>query len=210
MSDSGSVLIEAHYFPCLAYFAALQPHSQVVLEAFENYPKKTYRNRCQVLAANKVVSLSVPVTKTGAKQLMKDVRIDYRENWPKDHWRTVVSAYGKAPFFSELAPAFEAIFQKKTPFLLDLNVESLTICLSLLGWSKAISLSEWYLEPSISPTDLRDAIHPKQPEGWARFYRPVPYPQNFGEQFVSNLSVLDVLFCQGPYAGQIIAQSVAR
>lgn len=206
------ILIEPHYFPCLAYFACLSAHDSVMLEAHQHYAKQSYRNRCQVRTANKVVSLSVPVVKDDGKQKMGEVRIDYRDNWLKDHWRTIVSAYAKAPFFSEFAPVFEAVLFRKPTLLLDLNKDILTNCLQLLGWQRAISVSEQYLEEqetqdNIAFNDWRNVIHPKKTGTLARVYKPVAYPQNFGGAFAPNLSVLDVLFCEGPVAGQIIRQS---
>lgn len=206
------LLIEPHYFPCIAYFACLSAHDSVVLEVHEHYAKQSYRNRCQVRTASKVASLSVPVVKAGGKQQMKDVQVDYRDNWLKNHWRTIVSAYGKAPFFNEFAPVFETVLFRKPPLLLDLNKEILTKCLELLGWKRAISVSEQYLEEDVGQSsngfeDWRNMIHPKEKETLARLYRPMAYPQNFGGEFAPNLSVLDVLFCEGPRAGHIIRQS---
>ena len=212
MPLNNQLLIEPHYFPCIAYFACLSARDPVVLEAHEHYAKQSYRNRCQVRAANKVVSLSVPVVKSDGKQKMGDVRIDYRDNWLKDHWRTIVSAYGKTPFFGEFAPVFETVLFAKPPLLLDLNKEILTKCLHLLGWQRTISVSEQYLEGDVAQgsngsQDWRNMIHPKKTATLARIYRPVAYPQNFGGGFAPNLSVLDLLFCEGPIAGHIIRQS---
>lgn len=205
------LLIEPHYFPCLAYFSCLWAHGSVVLEIHEHYAKQSYRNRCQVRTANKVANLSVPVIKTGGKQKMRDVRIDYREDWLKNHWRTMVSAYGKAPFFAEFAPVFEAVLFRRHTFLLDLNMGILTNCLQLLAWNRAVSVSEQYLEESGGQcgdfSDWRNLIHPKNAGMLARVYKPVVYAQNFGGPFVQNLSVLDALFCEGPRAGQLIRQS---
>ncbi len=205
--DSKPPQIELHYFPCLAYFACLWPHQIIVLEAHENYTKQSYRNRCRIRTANKVVSLSVPVVKGNTKQKAKDIRINYQENWLKDHWRTITSAYGKAPFFGELGFVFETVLFKKHQFLFDLNLDILTNCLHVLGWKKQIIVSEQYLEETSTSADYRNRIHPKKPELWTEVYQPIPYLQNFGDDFVPNLSVLDVLFCKGRYASEVIRQS---
>jgi len=36
------------------------------------------------------------------------------------------------------------------------------------------------------------------------FHRPVQYSQNFGVEFVSNLSIIDLLFCQGPATSDVL------
>jgi len=206
--DSLSPLIELHYFPCLAYFTCLWPYKTILLEAHENYIKQSYRNRCYIRTANKVANLSVPVMSGNTKQNIREVRIDYRENWLKDHWRTIASGYGKAPFFSELAPFFENILFKKHRFLFDLNLEILTMCLRLLGHHKNILLSEQYLEPGIAQPDYRNRIQAKKTDSLSGIYQSVVYQQNFGHDFVPNLSILDILFCEGLYAANIISHSV--
>ncbi|MDJ1470597.1 WbqC family protein [Cytophagaceae bacterium DM2B3-1] len=207
LPDSKSAYIELHYFPCLAYFACISSYESILLESAENYTKQSYRNRCNIRTANKVANLSVPVVKGNTKQRIKDIHIDYSENWIKDHWRTIASGYGKAPFFSELAPVFERILHKKHTFLFDLNLEILTNCLRILRWKKEIRLSNEYFKGSEVPNDFRDRIHPKKTELLTDLYKVVPYTQNFGSDFVPNLSILDILFCEGIYASDLICQS---
>ncbi len=66
------LLIELHYLPCIQYFTHLLEYEKVVLEADEHYPKQTYRNRCRVLTAQKVMTLSVPVAKGPGRPATRD------------------------------------------------------------------------------------------------------------------------------------------
>ena len=61
-------------------------------------------------------------------------------------------------------------------------------------------------EPGI--IDLRGIISPKTEESEYDFYRPQTYPQIFGKDFVANMSVIDMLFSEGPNARTIIQKSV--
>ncbi len=203
------LLIELHYLPCIQYFTHLLTYEKVVLEAAEHYPKQTYRNRCRVRTAQKVNTLSVPVSKGPGKALTRDVKIDYHQPWLKDHWRTIASAYGKAPFFPDYAPFFEKTLFKKYTFLFDLNLELLTNCLFLLGIKKNIAITTGYQE--VAPEgvkDLRNAVTLEK-EGIAESFHPfVNYRQVFGNEFAPNLSIADLLFCQGPAAASIIRRSI--
>lgn len=205
------VLLDLHYLPSLEYFAALLKYDYVYIEAHEHFQKQSYRNRCYIRAANKVDMLSVPVLDGRRKVLMRDTRIDYQQGWLKDHWRAIMSAYGKSPFFAYYAPYFEQILFKKHTFLYDLNWELLTKCLDLLQLRNKIkSTSSYIKELDLNCLDLRSVIHPKKNYLNNKIYRALPYVQNFGSEFVSNLSIVDLLFCQGVEARQYLERSVIR
>jgi hypothetical protein len=59
-------------------------------------------------------------------------------------------------------------------------------------------------------SDLRSSIHPKQDLEKISFYRPVEYIQVFGDQFIRNLSILDLIFCEGPNSREIILESIGH
>lgn len=208
---SGCVLIEAHYLPCIAYFACITSADSIILEACEHYVKQSYRNRCRILTANKIVTLSVPVHKGSRRRPIREVKIDYSQSWLKDHWRTIASAYGKAPFFEEYSPYFEKALLKKNQYLFDLNVELLTICLRLLNLSRQVASTDTFEERLASAVnDYRNAITTNNTGFATSQYVDVRYRQNFGSNFVPNLSILDLLFCQGPQAVQVIRQSIVN
>jgi hypothetical protein len=94
-----TALIEAHYLPSIAYFTAILPAHEILLERCEYFEKQTYRNRCRIKTTNGVVQLTVPTTSKHGKVVISDVRLDYTQKWLNNHWRPVQSAYGKAPIF---------------------------------------------------------------------------------------------------------------
>jgi hypothetical protein len=208
---SRGIRIELHYLPSLTYFTALLPFDTVWLEAAEHYGKQSYRNRCYVLTANGIDRLTVPVLNGTHKQLIRDIRIDDRQAWPDRHWRCLVSAYSKAPFFEYYADELELVFRSKWVYLFDLNLELLTLCLKWLGWQKKLELTETF-ERQLS-NEVLDAH--AQINAWGntqngRFYRPVSYQQNFGNVFVPDLSILDLIFCQGTVATDVLKQSLIQ
>lgn len=178
----------------------LMQFDRVWLEAHEHYQKQSYRNRSYVLTANKVDVLTVPVQQ-GNHLPIRDLRIDNGQSWQKHHWRCLRAAYGKTPFYEYYAPEFEPVYRKEWSFLFDLNYELLTICLKLLGVRKGVDLTEWYeREALLSRFDGRSRVNPPYDSESYVFHQPVRYQQNFGPDFVQNLSIIDLLFCQGPDA----------
>lgn len=200
-----TVLMELHYLPCLEYFTCLNNYDLVILEYQENYPKQTMRNRCYVKTTNKTDLLTVPVVK-GA-ELARDVKIDYGQDWRRRHWGCFQSAYGKSPFFEYYAPELNKVYSGRPAFLFDLNFDLLTVCLRLLGIKKKITGNLAYSEKTTADiSDKRSKISGSAgSEG--NFYKSIPYYQTFGNDFVPNLSIVDLLFNQGPESRKILQQS---
>ena len=204
-----AVLIEAQYLPSLAYFSVLASASKIIVEKFEHYEKQTFRNRCYINTVHGKETLTVPVTSKHGKPAITDIRIDYSQKWLNNHWRTIQSSYGKAPFYEYYSEDLHAIMFKKFERLYDMNLELLTMCLKWLKWEKPVLESPGYeKEPFGGIIDLRSVINPKKPELTLKFYKPVVYPQVFGNKFVDNLSLIDLVFCEGPGARAIVQASI--
>lgn len=178
---------------------------EVRLEAHEHYQKQSYRNRCYVLTANKVDALTVPVQQGTHHQPIRDLRIDTGQSWQVHHWRCLRAAYGKSPFFEYYASDFEGVYQKSWNFLFDLNYELLTICLKLMRIRPSINLTDWYdTNVPVGLFDARSAVNLRNRHRTYVFHQAVSYSQNFGQNFVPNLSIVDLLFCQGPAVTDVL------
>jgi hypothetical protein len=182
---------------------------KVRLERHEHYVKQTFRNRCYINTEHGRDVLIVPLTAKHNKVAVADVKVDYGQKWLNNHWRTIESAYGKAPFFEYYSHDLHEVLFKRHSFLYDLNLNLLTLCLKWLRWDVAVEETLSYEKnPADGILDFRSFITPKKPDNVARVYRPVPYYQVFGNAFVDNLSLLDLIFCSGPEAGRIVRDSV--
>ena len=194
---SSSLLIELHYFPCVHFFSLLSEHDTIVLEAHETFQKQSYRNRTQILSSQKVENLLIPVLSGNSHLPIRDIRIDHSQKWRIIHQRAIRSAYGKSPFFEYYSEDILSLYDNPVPFLFDFNLNVLTLCLKLLKWKKKILLSSGYQTLDATKMsdfkDFRGVIHPKK-ELQTDFK---PYQQVFGRQFEPNLSILDLLFCEG-------------
>ncbi len=192
-------LIELQYLPTVAYFSQIAQYEEVIIEVCENYQKGSYRNRCQILGANGVMSMSIPLEKGKHQQTpIREVRINYTERWNVQHWQGIRSAYGRAPFWEFYADYFEPVFQKKHEFLFDFNLELFQICCKLLKIKPQLSFTSSY-EKTIDNAeiiDLRNQIKPNLS------FETKKYPQVFEDRFgfVPDLSIIDLLFCMGNQA----------
>jgi len=209
--STSTLLIDLHYLPNLEYFACLFPHNTIRLEAQESYQKQTYRNRCYVLTSQKVDRLTVPVCKSSSKLPYKIMGIDHSQPWEDLHWRALCTAYGKAPYFKYFAEYFHAVFLRRYIYLFDLNLTLLQTCLQLLQLDKKIELSENYEKELVGHSvDARHSIRPHTRLNPSNYHQPVQYQQVFGKVFHPNLSIIDLLFCEGHNACTILQQATAR
>jgi hypothetical protein len=199
--QSTEVRIELQYLPCLEYFTCILQYDRVYIDIEERYVKQTYRNRCDVLTTNKIDTLTVPVKGYEPASSTKDILIDYNQDWTRRHLGCLQSAYGKSPFYEYYAHEFKRVYEKKLAYLVDLNYELLTICLRLTGIRKDIqyNLSGEQIIENSAENAISLINNRKQPDSH-KYYNPAPYYQTFGNDFVGNLSIVDLLFNMGPEA----------
>ena len=196
------------YFPCISYMARYIVDSAPVIEVWETYHKQTYRNRCRVMTANGVESLSVPVVKINGNHTMtKDVVISYKEHWQQIHRRCLESAYKAAPYFDHYYDYLKTIFENHFERLVDLNDAALTAVLKMLKVNKEIVHTTDYVH--VVENDLREAFSPKvisNPDSFPEYYQ--VFSAKF--PFTPDLSVLDLIFNEGPEAMKIFTRSEAN
>ena len=208
-------VIEWQYLPPVQYFTKWLLYEEVLLENWENYRKGTFRNRTYIAAANGPLRLTIPLRKgKNEQQPISEVRIAFDQPWPQQHWSSIQSAYGNAPFFPYYANDLEAAFRQPPSRLIDWNRVLLQIILPALNLPDEIRQTDrWqdHLPPEVD--DLRNHLHPKpQHRKPDPRFQPQPYAQVFMEKhgFLPNLSILDLLFCAGPESLFILEASSLR
>ncbi|MEN8155312.1 MAG: WbqC family protein [Bacteroidota bacterium] len=193
------------------YFARLVREEHPLLEQYDNYLKQTYRSRCRILGPNGVHSLSIPVKrKRGKKSLFKEIRVDYDKPWNKIHWKSLVAAYGTSPFFEFIRDDLKPLYERRFEFLVDLNLQMLEKTVEIMGLAIPVRLSDAFTEIT-GKDDPRAFIHPKIDLVVADpSFSPVSYHQVFTEKhgFQPNLSILDLLFNEGPNSLSILHGSL--
>ncbi|MFZ1703517.1 MAG: WbqC family protein [Saprospiraceae bacterium] len=193
------IVHETQCFSSTEVYRQYFQHDEVWIEAKENYQKRSYRNKYNILTSQGVTSLTIPLSagKNNQKPI-KDVRIAYESDWIKIHLNTIRAAYGNSPFFEHYFDFIEKIYSKKPSFLYDFNTESLHFICTKIGCPIIIGETSIYeLHYPASVTDYR-----KQPLSIVELSSnpTTKYVQvwQLEKTFYKNLSILDALFCLGP------------
>jgi hypothetical protein len=195
------VLLSTAYFPPVSWMAAAVQSGSIQIENHETYPKQTFRNRCNIATSSGILSLTVPVNRVNGNHTKTcDIRIDNSVNWQMLHWRSIVTAYNKSPYFLYYRDIVEPIFLKKHESLIDLNTEVLKSILHALKIKNIDILYTDQYETKPDLYDLRNSFHPKLNQRQEITYNLPRYIQTFEEKngFVADLSIIDLLFNLGP------------
>lgn len=195
------VLLSTAYFPPVSWIAVAIQSGSINLEIHETYPKQTFRNRCTIATSSGTLNLTVPVKRVNGNHTKTfEIQIDNSRNWQLLHWRSIVTAYNKSPFFLYYRDIFEPIFLKKQEGLIDLNTDILKgILLALKIKTKEIRYTaEYEFQPDCY--DLRNSFHPKINTGQKITCCLPRYIQAFEEKYgyITDLSIIDLLFNLGP------------
>lgn len=189
-----TVLLSTAYLPNLNYLSQVMQHDTIIIEQHENFVKQTYRNRCDIVTANGKLSLSIPLIKQADKELISNKKISYAEDWQKQHWRTIVSAYKNSPYFEFFEDEFKPFYEKQFEYLLDYNTQLLQTVLHILRIKKQIEFTQTFELNSTQVIDFRNLSDIEKTNMNAK-----PYYQVFADKlgFTPNLSCLDALFNVG-------------
>ena len=199
-----TAILSSAYFPPIDYFAVLRSYPDFFIEGCENYIKQSYRNRCNIFASDGVLSLTIPIIKGGVHMPIRDVKADYSYPWLLRHKRAIISAYRSSPFFEYYCDDLFSILDKKEIFLFDINQQLLSALCEMCGLKVNISLTQEYVQSNrLEDTivDFRETIHPKKESPVFNDDKKLkPYYQVFSDKwgFKSNLSIIDLLFNEGP------------
>jgi len=224
------VILQCGYIPWLGYFDQLDRADIFIIYDDTQYSKGTWRARNRIKTPQGPQWLTVPVVVNGFP-LIKDVKIDEHDNWAVKHLKSIKQNYSKAPFFADYFPVFSSVYERKWEYLVDLDVEFIMRIKEALGITTRVLFSSdlkcegertqrlidmclklgatEFIEGAAGKSYLlgqgEEAFNKNGIKiTYQEYHHPI-YEQLYGD-FISHLSVIDLLFNHGPASLEIIRE----
>ena len=227
------MILTAHqpvYLPWLGLFHKIALADTFISFNQVQYLLKDWNNRNKIKTSAGDIWLTVPVlTKGHRERTIKEIEINNSVNWRKKHWKSILLAYKKAPFFKKYSDFLEDVYKREWELLTELNEYMLKWFLDVLGIKvKFLDASEFHFSGKKSDLVLDMCkcleadvyIFGEQGKNYAdielfekkdikivfqEYNHPV-YPQLHGN-FISHISILDLLFNCGEKSLEILMDS---
>jgi hypothetical protein len=208
-----TALLSTAYLPPVQYISKFLK-GPVLIEQHENFQKQSFRNRCCIIGANGMQQLVIPVKKMhGEKMPVQSVEIDYSSPWVNIHKKSIRSAYQNSAYYEFYADDFNALYDTRVPGLFDWNMVCLKTIFTFLKLNTEILTTTGYIKNENEMDDYRDSISSK-PRLYKEdpHFKPTVYQQVFTERFgfQPNLSIIDLIFNEGPRAKEILKMSLCQ
>ncbi|RZJ28846.1 MAG: hypothetical protein EOO48_08975, partial [Flavobacterium sp.] len=157
------ILIHPTYFPSVSHFVAIAQADSVTLEMDDNFQKQTNRNRMYIYSPNGVQLLNIPVKHSHiGHQKTKDIQLETAFDWQKQHFKSLEAAYRSSPFFEYFEDTLMPVFEKKHTYLMDLNLQTMSIVSKCLGLNFDYKETTEYFHEAPGFSDFRTLANGKK------------------------------------------------
>ena len=218
------------YLPWLPFFRKIIESDIFVFLDDAQYEKNGWQNRNKIKVNGKNTWITVPVHADMHLKL-NEIKMVQNIDWQKKHCKTFEINYSKSKYFSEYWKKLEIIYQKKFEYLIDINIELIYFILNEIGVTKKIIKSselnikekgskrileickqigaETYISgmglPGKKYLDVKDFEQDNIKIEFHNFEYS-KYSQ-IGDNFIPNLSCIDLLLNEGNNSKEIILSS---
>ncbi len=218
-----SAIHQPNFLPWMGYFHKIATvDTFIFFDSVALSNGKTWTSRCQILVKGEAHWLTLPVRKSGrgGQRICEVELLDFTQNWRKT-LKTMRHAYGKAPHFDAVFPFLEKFEKENFTLLADFNAQLIESISRELGFKtqfvkssskpelmQSSDLKTDYIVQTCTAFEVKNYVSGRggslifleqekfKNAGIAidfQGFTSQPYAQSNASEFVSGLSIVDVL-----------------
>lgn len=187
---------DLQYFGSIHFVKKLMENRNVVFDMNAPFTKMSFKNRMIIVTSQGPLILTIPIVGgRDQKTPIKDITIAYDSSWSAKHLKSIITSYKRAPYFEYYEESLTALYAKKPAKLVDF----LLLCSE---WLQSQLKMNWDLSVLHNQVDVDAVIKYYDscvPKNYNQHNGLPKYQQVFSDQldFITNASILDMLFCVG-------------
>lgn len=222
-----AVIMQPTYLPWIGYFDLMDSADIFILLDTVQFEKQSWQQRNRIkIGEAEAMWLTVPVVQ-GLKQKISDIRIETTKPWRRKHWGTIEQHYRQATYWKTYSDGLSALYAQTWRSLFDWNVAVITYLKEQLGIKADILCASQipvtgdrvgllvnichYAKADVYLSPVGSSVYIEEnnvfaSEGISLIYQQYTHPvykQLYGE-FMAHMSVIDLLFNEGPASLEII------
>ncbi len=135
MSDewnSRITIMQPYIFPYLGYIQLIAASGHFVCYDDVNFIKQGWINRNRILVNGQPFTFTIPCKGISSNVFIHDVQVDYDKKEYSTFLKTLELSYRRAPFFADVFPLIEELWQKRFDSIASLANASLELCCDYL------------------------------------------------------------------------------
>ena len=189
---------DLQYFGTIDFIKILLKHQQVNYDTTAPFTKMSFKNRMVILTAQGPLNLSIPIIGgRDQKTPLGDIFIDYESPWNTQHFKAIITAYKRAPYFEYYEQSLSNLYAQKQEKLID-------FLLACQHWLNGQLKANWEISSITNRVDQeldqkQKYFSPWLPKNYQQCILTPKYQQVFEDKigFINNVSILDFLFSAG-------------
>ena len=211
-------IMQPYLFPYLGYYQLVHSVDQFVFYDDANFINRGWVNRNNILSNNKSHLFTIPLKKISQNKLINEVTVENKQIWKERFFKTLYHVYKKAPFYEQSIQVIDAVLSGEDESISAITSSSIIAVANYLGLktdfmfssqiphdktlkgqAKIIAMCEeigaaTYINP-INGMEMynKPSFNEKGIDLFFIKMDDVYYSQFKKDNFVSNLSIIDVL-----------------
>jgi hypothetical protein len=210
-------IMQPSFLPWAGYFNLIANSEHFVFLTDAEFQKGSWHNRNQILIEGKKAWITCPIERAGLHSALDSIQLQPGDRWREKLTRTLLQSYTKAPFSSELTFILDIINDSADLSLVELNIqlikqisrelflqarfsesrilninldrskklEAVILNKNCTRYLSPVGAKEYLFEDGVLPSSTIELVFQE--------YTPPNYTQFKSQEFVSHLSIFDVI-----------------